>query len=45
MCHTLIVLDFMGDMHSFSMYYVIIAFFLCKEAKIGQTKNLERTRR
>ena len=26
-CHTLIVWYFMGDMHSFSMYYVIIVLF------------------
>ena len=47
-CHTLIVLYFMGDMHSFSTYYVIIVllrYFWCKEAKIGQTKYLETTRR
>ena len=47
-CHTLVVWYFMGDMHSFSMYYVIIVllrYFSSKEAKIGQTKYLETTRR
>ena len=38
----------LGEMYSFSMYYVIIVllrYFWCKEAKIGQTKYLETTRR
>ena len=35
-CHTLIVWYFMGDKHSFSMYYVIVVlsrYFFCKLGK------------
>ena len=47
-CHMLIVLYFMGDMHSFSMCYVLIVLlrhFWFTEPKIGQTNYLETTRR